>query len=160
VTEPMPEPVTEPMPRPGAEPVTRPAGTIVWFTGLPASGKSTLARRVQAHFTRTGRGSVLLDGDELRDILGVHSYAPEDRDRFYRALGALAALLAHQGIIVLVAATAPRRPTVGSSRSGSRRRCRSARPAIPRGSTRRRGAEMHPRCPAWAWRTSHRCRPR
>jgi adenylylsulfate kinase len=105
----MPRPVTEPVPEPVTEPMPRPAGTIVWFTGLPASGKSTLARRVQAHFTRTGRGSVLLDGDELRDILGVHSYAPEDRDRFYRALGALAALLAHQGVIVLVAATAPRR---------------------------------------------------
>ena len=88
---------------------SRVAAPIVWFTGLPASGKSTLARRVQAHFARTGRGSVLLDGDELRDILGVHSYAPEDRSRFYRALGALAALLAYQGILVLVAATAPRR---------------------------------------------------
>jgi adenylylsulfate kinase len=81
----------------------------VWFTGLPASGKSTLARRVQAHFMRTGRASVLLDGDELREILGAHSYADDDRDRFYRALGALAALLAHQGIVVLVAATAARR---------------------------------------------------
>jgi adenylylsulfate kinase len=85
------------------------SGTIVWFTGLPASGKSTLARRVQAHFTRTGRASVVLDGDELRDILGSHAYAPEDRDRFYRALAALAAVLANQGIVVLVAATAPRR---------------------------------------------------
>jgi adenylylsulfate kinase len=100
-------------PRPAGNPVAvstpRVAAQIVWFTGLPASGKSTLARRVQAQLTRTGRGSVLLDGDELRDILGVHSYAPEDRDRFYRALGALAAMLAYQGIIVLVAATAPRR---------------------------------------------------
>jgi adenylylsulfate kinase len=82
---------------------------VVWFTGLPASGKSTLARRVHAHFMRGGRASVLLDGDELRDILGAHSYAPEDRTRFYRALAALAAVLAHQGIIVLVAATAPQR---------------------------------------------------
>jgi adenylylsulfate kinase len=86
-----------------------PASQIVWFTGLPASGKSTLARRVQARFTRAGRASVVLDGDELRDILGAHSYAPEDRDRFYRALRALAALLADQSIVVLVAATAAKR---------------------------------------------------
>jgi len=84
-------------------------GAIVWFTGLPSSGKSTLARRVQAHFLATGRRPVLLDGDELRDILGVHSYAADDRDRFYRALAALAGLLANQGMLVLVAATAPRR---------------------------------------------------
>jgi adenylylsulfate kinase len=85
------------------------SGAIVWFTGLPASGKSTLARRVQDHFARTGRTSVLLDGDELRDILGAHAYGHEDRDRFYRALAGLAGLIANQGIVVLVAATAPRR---------------------------------------------------
>lgn len=84
-------------------------GGIVWFTGLPASGKSTLARRVRAHFGRTGRASVLLDSDELRDVLDAHSYAPEDRGRFYRALGGLAQLLAGQGLVALVAATAPRR---------------------------------------------------
>lgn len=85
---------------------------IIWFTGLPASGKSTLARRVHAHFVATGRPSVLLDGDELRHILGprpraLHSL--DERDRFYRALVALAAMLANQGNVVLVAATAPRR---------------------------------------------------
>jgi adenylylsulfate kinase len=85
------------------------SGAIIWFTGLPASGKSTLARRVQVELARTGRGSVLLDGDELRDVLGVQSYATDDRERFYRALAALAALLAHQGVVVLVAATAPKR---------------------------------------------------
>jgi adenylylsulfate kinase len=85
------------------------SGALVWFTGLPSSGKSTLARRVQNRLARIGRASVVLDGDELRDILGVHSYAPEDRDRFYRALAALAALIAKQGVVALVAATAPHR---------------------------------------------------
>jgi adenylylsulfate kinase len=84
-------------------------GAIVWFTGLPASGKSTLARRVHAHFAAIGRSNVLLDGDELRDILGAHAYGPEERDRFYGSLAALAGLLANQGLVVLVAATAPRR---------------------------------------------------
>jgi len=55
------------------------SGAIVWFTGLPASGKSTLARRVHAHFVATGRTSVLLDGDELRDVLDAHAYELADR---------------------------------------------------------------------------------
>ena len=84
-------------------------GAILWITGLPASGKSTLARRVHAHFLRTGRASAVLDSDELRDVLGTHAYGAADRDRFYRALAGLAGLLANQGIVVLVAATAPRR---------------------------------------------------
>jgi adenylylsulfate kinase len=83
-------------------------GAIAWFTGLPSSGKTTLARRVKARLADAGRVSVLLDSDELRDALGAHSYAPDDRDRFYRSLAALAVVLARQGVVVLVAATAPR----------------------------------------------------
>jgi adenylylsulfate kinase len=82
---------------------------IAWFTGLPSSGKSTLARRVQDRLAASGRTSVLLDGDELREVLGAEAYAPEDRERFYRTIAALAALVANQGVIVLVAATAPAR---------------------------------------------------
>jgi adenylylsulfate kinase len=81
-------------------------GGVVWFTGLPVSGKSTLARRLRE---RMHGAPVLLDSDELRDVLGATSYARSDRDRFYAALGRLAALLAQQGHVVLVAATAARR---------------------------------------------------
>ena len=84
-------------------------GAIVWFTGLPSSGKTTLARRVHARLAQAGRAAVVLDSDEVRDLLDTHTYGPADRDRFYRALGGLAALLAKQAVVVLVAATAPRR---------------------------------------------------
>jgi adenylylsulfate kinase len=80
-------------------------GAVVWFTGLPASGKSTLAARIRA----TLGHAILLDSDELRDVLGADHYDRADRDEFYRTLGALATLLARQGHVVLVAATAPRR---------------------------------------------------
>lgn len=76
--------------------------TVVWFTGLPASGKTTLAEGV-----RDRLGGVLLDSDVLREVLETDDYA--DRDAFYRRLGTLAAMLARQGHLVLVAATAPRR---------------------------------------------------
>jgi adenylylsulfate kinase len=84
------------------------AGPVVWFTGLPASGKTTLARRVQDRLAPRTR-CVLLDSDELHDVLGAHAYAEDDRDAFYRALGKLAVLLAGQGHVVLVAATAAKR---------------------------------------------------
>lgn len=104
-----------------------PAGAIVWFTGLPSSGKTTLARRVQARLAGAARPALLLDSDELRDLLGNRSYAPADRDEFYRALAALAVLIARQGWIALVAATAPRRE--------HRDRARSALAGSPRAST-------------------------
>jgi adenylylsulfate kinase len=83
--------------------------TIVWFTGLPASGKSTLAELVRAELGQHSRSAIVLDSDELRDILGNQDYTPCGRDRFYEALGDLAIMLARQGHLVLVAATAPRR---------------------------------------------------
>jgi len=95
--------------RAAAEATAAPTGAIVWFTGLPASGKTTLARRVQARLAADRCAAVVLDSDELRDVLGTHAYAPAGRAAFYRALSELAALLARQGIVVLVAATAPRR---------------------------------------------------
>lgn len=84
-------------------------GAVAWFTGLPASGKSTLARRVQSRLIGRGCPVALLDSDELREVLEVSSYDAPDRDRFYRAVAGLAALLARQGLVVLVAATAASR---------------------------------------------------
>lgn len=94
-------------------------GAIVWFTGLPASGKSTLARHVRDRLAAT-RPCVVLDSDELRDVLGATSYDRESRAQFYRSLRALASLLAAQGLVVLVAATAPLREHRSFDRSTPR----------------------------------------
>jgi len=82
---------------------------VVWFTGLPASGKSTLAHRVRALLGRRGERAVLLDGDEVRAALvPPPGYSDAGRKRFYGTLANLAALLAAQGFHVLVPATAGR----------------------------------------------------
>jgi len=81
-------------------------GTVVWFTGLPASGKTSLAELVRDQLAPRTR-CVLLDSDTLHEVLGEHAYSELDRTRFYDKLARLAALLANQGHIVLVAATAP-----------------------------------------------------
>ena len=86
------------------------AGTIVWLTGLPSSGKSTLAERVLEELVACGqRRVVILDGDAVRAaIRPSHGYDEAGRDAFYETLARLAALLAAQGQVVLVPATAHR----------------------------------------------------
>jgi adenylylsulfate kinase len=84
-------------------------GVVVWFTGLPGSGKTTLAERVQQRLRVAGRAAVVLDGDVLRSIFASLTYDDASRERFYTMLSELAALLARQGIAVLVPATAHRR---------------------------------------------------
>jgi adenylylsulfate kinase len=70
---------------------------------LPSSGKTTLARAVR----RALPSAVLLDGDEVRSALvPPHGYTALQRERFYKTLANLAALLSWQGQTVLVAATA------------------------------------------------------
>lgn len=86
-------------------------GVVVWFTGLPASGKSTLARLVRDRLDALAAGTCcLLDGDEVRaSLVPAPGYDPPARDAFYATLARLAALLARQGFVVLVPATANRR---------------------------------------------------
>lgn len=85
-------------------------GPVAWLTGLPASGKTTLGRRLVARLRAGGVAAVLLDSDEVRDALGrPPGRGPAERDAFYLALARLAALLSRQGLAVVVAATAARR---------------------------------------------------
>jgi adenylylsulfate kinase len=86
------------------------SGVVVWFTGLPSSGKSTLAREVQTRLRARGALPCVLDSDMLRQLLSpLLGYSEHERDAFYEALAGLAAELASQGQTVLVAATAHRR---------------------------------------------------
>ncbi|MBI3943043.1 MAG: adenylyl-sulfate kinase [Chloroflexi bacterium] len=85
-------------------------GFAIWLTGLPSSGKTTLARALQDLLLARGITTQILDSDELRRKLTPHpTYAPEERDWFYEMITFLAGLLTDNGVNVLIAATAPRR---------------------------------------------------
>lgn len=84
-------------------------GVVVWFTGLPASGKTTLAEAVQRKLGDASIPACLLDSDQIRSALVPSpGYSLAERDAFYATLARLAALLSKQGLVVLVAATAHR----------------------------------------------------
>jgi adenylylsulfate kinase len=84
-------------------------GAVVWITGLPSSGKSVLARRIRDRLLAVGRVPAVLDGDELRALVPSLLFDDLSRTRFYEIVAQLAALLARQGLVVLVPATAHRR---------------------------------------------------
>lgn len=76
-------------------------GRVFWITGLSGAGKTTLARALQEALS----GSLLLDGDELREALGAggRGFDAESRRRLAQSYARLAALLARQGATVIVA---------------------------------------------------------
>jgi adenylylsulfate kinase len=85
-------------------------GVVVWFTGLPAAGKSTLAEEVLRRLQAEHVPVCMLDGDQVRTcMVPPLGYIGRARDGFYATLARLAAMLARQGLVVLVPATAYRR---------------------------------------------------
>src|ERR687891_1150702 len=85
-------------------------GATVWFTGLPASGKSTIAAGVEARLLAEGRSAYVLDGDNLRHGLnGDLGFSAQDRAENVRRTAEVSALLADAGVVVLVALVSPYR---------------------------------------------------
>jgi adenylyl-sulfate kinase len=85
-------------------------GATVWMTGLPASGKSTVAAGVEARALAEGRSAYVLDGDNLRHGLnGDLGFSADDRAENVRRTAEVAALLADAGVLVLVALVSPYR---------------------------------------------------
>ena len=76
-------------------------GRVFWITGLSGAGKSTLARALQARLPQ----SILLDGDELRAVLGVTAsgFDRESRLELARTYARFCKLLAGQGHTVIMA---------------------------------------------------------
>ena len=106
------------------------AGATVWFTGLPASGKSTLAVEVEALLIGAGRPALRLDGDNLRHGLnGDLGFSAEDRAENVRRTAHAAALLAEAGVVALVALVSPYR----ADRDAARAIHAGGGRAVPRG---------------------------
>lgn len=85
-------------------------GFTVWLTGLPCSGKSTIARQLARSLLRRGRRVEVLDGDIVRQNLSYGlGFSREDRDRNIRRIAFVASLLARNGVIVIVALVSPYR---------------------------------------------------
>jgi adenylylsulfate kinase len=88
---------------------TRP-GFAIWLTGLPSSGKTTLAHALSCLLSERGLAAQILDSDELRRRLTPDpTYSARERDWFYGVVTFLAELLTANGVSVVIAATASRR---------------------------------------------------
>jgi len=85
-------------------------GAVIWLTGLPGAGKSTLAKALERRLFSRGGSPILLDGDTLRAGLnGDLGFSPRDRSENIRRLAEVATHLAKNGHIAIVAAVSPAR---------------------------------------------------
>ncbi len=85
-------------------------GICVWLTGLPCSGKSTIAKILAEKLIERGRDVEILDGDIVRNFLNKDlGFSKEDRLENMRRVSVLAELLTKHGIDVIVALVSPYR---------------------------------------------------
>ena len=81
---------------------------VVWFTGLSASGKSTVANEVDHLLHAQGKSSYVLDGDNVRHGLNKNlGFSAEDRAENIRRIGEVAKLFVDSGTIALTAFISP-----------------------------------------------------
>lgn len=86
------------------------AGATIWFTGLPAAGKSTIAGAVEHRLVSGGRHAFLLDGDNLRHGLnGDLGFDERARSENVRRTAHVARLIAESGSVALVSLVSPYR---------------------------------------------------
>ena len=92
-------------------------GKIIWFTGLSASGKSTIANALDLELNKRGLRTYILDGDNVR--MGLNKdlgFSPESRKENIRRISEVAKLFADSGTIVMTAFISPYREDRKSAR--------------------------------------------
>jgi adenylylsulfate kinase len=85
-------------------------GVTIWFTGLPSSGKSTIARILERQFRKWNLKVELLDGDVIRTNLSKGlGFSKEDRDANIKRIGFVCHLLTRNDVIAMASAISPYR---------------------------------------------------
>jgi bifunctional enzyme CysN/CysC len=83
-------------------------GAVVWMTGLPASGKSSIAHALEESLLAAGRSAYVLDGDNLRHGLnGDLGFSDADRAENVRRTAHVARLMADAGTVAIVSLVSP-----------------------------------------------------
>ena len=86
----------------------RTQGATVWLTGLPSSGKSTIAAALERSLVESGRAAYFLDGDNLRHGLsGDLAFSPADRTENIRRVAHVARLMADAGMVSIASLVSP-----------------------------------------------------
>lgn len=95
-------------------------GAVIWLTGLPGAGKSTLAMAVERRLFSEGCFVFVLDGDNVRAGLSRDlGFSARDRAENIRRIGEVAALFAEAGAIVITAFISPFRNDRATARAAA-----------------------------------------
>ncbi|MDZ7717102.1 MAG: adenylyl-sulfate kinase [Balneolaceae bacterium] len=81
--------------------------TVLWFTGLSGSGKSTISEQVYEIIKQRGYPVEHLDGDAVREVFPTTGFSKEERDSHVKRVGFVASLLQKHGVFVVASFISP-----------------------------------------------------
>ncbi len=85
---------------------------VIWLTGIPASGKTTIALELKKFYEKKGLAADILDGDEIRKTLSKDlGFSPEDRKEHNRRVIFVAKILAKNRVTTIIPLISPYRET-------------------------------------------------
>ncbi len=85
---------------------------VIWLTGIPGSGKTTLAIDLEKYYQKNGLPVEILDGDEIRKTLSKDlGFSPEDRKEHNRRVIFVAQILSKNGVTTIIPLISPYRET-------------------------------------------------
>ncbi len=93
---------------------------VLWFTGLPASGKKALAESVYKELRKDKLKVERLDSHDVRPLFPETGFTPDEVNRHVKRAGHLCAMLEKNGVIVVASFVSPYRPSREFARSISR----------------------------------------
>ena len=94
---------------------------VLWFTGLPCSGKSTLAEKTVTYIKDRGLKVQGLDGDVVRSVLSTTGFSKEERNEHIKRVGFLSTMLEENGVVVVASFVSP----YEEAREALRKKCRN-----------------------------------
>lgn len=96
----------------------RPEGFVLWFEGIPSSGKTTLSSALAPRLRAAGWEVEILDGDDIRRMFYPDlGFSRKDREVHARRVSYVARMLARHGVAVLVAMITPYETSRQAARS-------------------------------------------
>lgn len=93
---------------------------VLWFTGLPATGKKALAERVYAQLKSEGLRAERIDSNDVRPLFPETGFTPAEVNRHVKRCGHLAAMLEKNGVIVVASFVSPYRESRDFARNVAR----------------------------------------
>lgn len=94
---------------------------VLWFTGLPASGKKAIAQKVYEKLTAMDLKVDRIDGRDVRPLFPETGFSPEEVNRHIRRSGHLCARLEKNGVIVVASFVSPFRESRMFAREQAKR---------------------------------------